>query len=273
MQIGRKHIRDTAIGLVGAVVGVVILDPVGQFWVAYWQERGVYDHPGRTLNAAAEALHAVAASAAFHWCGGIAIGFAVGVWLDALLRKRERRALIVPGRPEADGGPSRPWSSRLAGIASIQHAHVHDDAMRITLTDIVAPGSRLALVLSTVRVDQHSVVKDFHTKPNEYVYTSTLGGPDVKDHSIALTPPLSDDPTKPAAIEITLNHLTDTKRHATVRFEASGFDIAGRHFMNSGTGALLATRASITAIEILVQWGNIAEGRVDVRQLNPSELP
>jgi hypothetical protein len=213
----------------------------------------------------------IAATAWFPWVGGAVLGFTAGAWLDAAIRRREPRTLVVPAEKES-GGSVGGWAGPLSGVSSIQHTTISDDALTITLTDIVTdPPCRLALILSTVQVDRYSFVKDFHCGLGDYVHTSALGGPDVKDHSIALTPPLSSDPTKPATIQITLSRLTDTKRNATVSFEATGFDYAGKHFMNSGTGALLATRAAVTAVDVLVQWGKITEGRVVVRPLNLDE--
>ena len=89
MRFTRKGFRDLAAGAGALVFSVCVLDPVGEFWSAYWKERGVYQHPTQTVDHVIGALHALASNTQFHWIGGIIIGFAAGVWFDLLLKQRE----------------------------------------------------------------------------------------------------------------------------------------------------------------------------------------
>jgi hypothetical protein len=41
------------------------------------------------LNTVIAFFAAIASSPSFHWAGGAIIGFAVGVWLDAILKRRD----------------------------------------------------------------------------------------------------------------------------------------------------------------------------------------
>ncbi|MBA2588842.1 MAG: hypothetical protein H0U98_09490 [Alphaproteobacteria bacterium] len=83
-----KHLRTFALYLVGTVFAI---------WLgALAQDLHWLDHPRAQVQALMNVLAAVAHSEAFHWAGGVAIGFALGVWLDTMLRRKEA---VLPSAP------------------------------------------------------------------------------------------------------------------------------------------------------------------------------
>lgn len=79
----RKLVRKGAIWL----AGVVVLPPVGQFFLSLADERGIYQHPGARVAAMTGVLAIVVSSPWFHWIGGGIVGFAAGAWLDGTLKR------------------------------------------------------------------------------------------------------------------------------------------------------------------------------------------
>jgi len=88
MQIKRAHVRRVAGFLAATVFAIAFVAPIGQFFISLAEEYGWYQNPGAKLRAVI-AFFAIASSPSFHWAGGIIIGFAVGVWLDATLKRRD----------------------------------------------------------------------------------------------------------------------------------------------------------------------------------------
>jgi len=105
MSIRWKHVRVVAVWLAGAVATVAVVPLLGQFFVSLADEQGWYAHPSARVHAVLSALTAITASPWFHWLGGATIGFAGGVWLDAIARKRDIQPdLEVTFDPTNPGG-------------------------------------------------------------------------------------------------------------------------------------------------------------------------
>jgi hypothetical protein len=90
----------------------------GQFCVALAEERGVFTNPTAKVLAVTAWLEAVVASAPFHWGAGIAFGFAAGVYLDAIVRRRDAAqpntvAAPLPEVASTATSPQRPMTEPL----------------------------------------------------------------------------------------------------------------------------------------------------------------
>lgn len=95
MQIDRKTVRAAAAAFASAVVGILVLTPIGEFVVAYLQEKGFYEHPSATVARLIGFFAAVVSSNWFPWVAGASVGFLIGIWFDHLLRLRATRVLPV----------------------------------------------------------------------------------------------------------------------------------------------------------------------------------
>jgi hypothetical protein len=84
----RRKIRKIAIGLVVLVLLPLTLEIPGHWLIAWAEERGWFRRPSERLDAAMTYLSVITASPWFTWIGGGILGFAVSVWLDALLKRR-----------------------------------------------------------------------------------------------------------------------------------------------------------------------------------------
>lgn len=93
----RSYVRRIALSLVTAVLTIVVVPLAGQFFISLAEERGWYQNPGARLNAVIAFFAAIASSPSFHWVGGAIIGFAAGVWFDAILKRRDERLKATVG--------------------------------------------------------------------------------------------------------------------------------------------------------------------------------
>lgn len=76
---------------------IAVVAPAGQFFISLAEERGWYQNPSAKLRAVIAFFAAIASSPLFHWVGGAIIGFAGGVSLDIILKRRnEDDGLIQP---------------------------------------------------------------------------------------------------------------------------------------------------------------------------------
>jgi hypothetical protein len=94
MHIGRGHIKTVALWLAGTVFTVLLVAPVGQFFISLAEEWGWYQHPNAKVATVVAWFTAFAGHSWFHWIGGSIIGFAIGVWLDTLF-KRQSATLAI----------------------------------------------------------------------------------------------------------------------------------------------------------------------------------
>lgn len=90
----RSAIRKGAIWLGGALLTVVGFGVIGELFIKYAEQQGLYSDPKRTLEAALSWLWWLA----FNPVSLVLYGFGAGVWLDALLR-REPGAVDDAGQP------------------------------------------------------------------------------------------------------------------------------------------------------------------------------
>jgi hypothetical protein len=99
-------LKRVSVWLAGTLVSVTLIPVVGQWFIELAKERGTYDHPSQRLSAFATQLEAMGHSAVLHWAAGLAVAFALGAYLDGVLRRRENAAQIPPamssGQTEAD---------------------------------------------------------------------------------------------------------------------------------------------------------------------------
>lgn len=95
MQI-RKIIRLVA----GFAATVVALPVIGQWFIALAEELDWYKSPVET---AGFVISLITDSQWFPWTGGVVFGFAIGTWLDALLRRKEREPILSKARTDLTG--------------------------------------------------------------------------------------------------------------------------------------------------------------------------
>ena len=93
MRISRSRIRQVTLYLAGLVVACAVIAPAGQFFIALADERHWYEHPSQQVAALLAFFASLSANPWFHWFGGAIVGFAIGVRMDALLRRREEGAV------------------------------------------------------------------------------------------------------------------------------------------------------------------------------------
>jgi len=97
MRIRRSYVRRTTLFLVATVFTIAVVAPAGQFFISLAEEGGWYQNPSAKLRAVIAFFAAIASSPLFHWIGGAIIGLAGGVWLDAILKRRnDGEGLIYP---------------------------------------------------------------------------------------------------------------------------------------------------------------------------------
>jgi hypothetical protein len=87
MRIRMSYVRRIALSLVATVFTIAFVAPLGQFFISLAEEYGWYQNPSAKVRTVIAFFAAIASSPWFHWAGGIIIGFAVGVWLDATLKR------------------------------------------------------------------------------------------------------------------------------------------------------------------------------------------
>lgn len=89
MVLGMPTIRQI-VRSASAVGAAGILAPVaGEWFVKLAEERGLYEEPSSHLERAMSWLASWTAVPGFAWVAGSVLGFAVGLWVDALLRRRD----------------------------------------------------------------------------------------------------------------------------------------------------------------------------------------
>jgi hypothetical protein len=121
MHVTRKLLRTAAAWLASAVVAVSILAPIGQFFISLADERGLYQHPSARVAAMINALAIVVGSPWFHWIGGGIVGFAIGVWVDGTLKRRDETV-------SASGKGAAPFPRPIPGdlaMTAPQSEYVH----------------------------------------------------------------------------------------------------------------------------------------------------
>lgn len=80
-----------------AIVCAIVFIPVAsEYFIILAATLGLYNDPIGTAEAVLSFLHNLAAHPAFPWTAGIILGLTVGIWLDALIRKADERAPLVP---------------------------------------------------------------------------------------------------------------------------------------------------------------------------------
>lgn len=94
----RGLIKKIVLGFAAFVGTAVAVPLVGQFFISLAEEWGLYKQPSARLAVVIAWLADLTSQSWFHWIGGILIGFAAGVWLDALMKRREVTLLV----PEID---------------------------------------------------------------------------------------------------------------------------------------------------------------------------
>src|SRR5450759_3656492 len=112
MHVSRSHLRKISIWF---VLWGVVAPIVGQFSISVAQEWGWFQNPSGKVAAVLTWLATLTASTWFHWIGGAIVGFAAGVWLDAMLKRRDDAPLPVSSaeaKPALAAEVSPPTSKR-----------------------------------------------------------------------------------------------------------------------------------------------------------------
>jgi|SRR5215469_594341 len=89
MEINRTFVRRAALSLAGVVFTIVVVAPLSQFSISLAEEHAWYQNPSAKVRAVITFFAAITDNHWFHWIGGTIIGFAFGVWLDAILKRRD----------------------------------------------------------------------------------------------------------------------------------------------------------------------------------------
>lgn len=87
MATGRTQLRR----LLALLSAVVVVPVAGQFFVSWADEMQWYAHPSERVAAVIAGLNQINSNFWFHWIGGAMLGLAGGVWLDAVLKRRDDR--------------------------------------------------------------------------------------------------------------------------------------------------------------------------------------
>jgi hypothetical protein len=112
--IARKWIRRLALAAVSLLAAAILFPVVGQFFVELARERGLYEQPSARLEAVMEAAASLLQCRAFWWVAGLTVGFAAGVWIDALLARIDRR--------RAASGSASPTGTTPEHVAAMEAA-------------------------------------------------------------------------------------------------------------------------------------------------------
>lgn len=96
---GSRFVRWLATVVVVGLVLAVSFGVVGEFFIELAREKGLYDQPSERLSGFMTALSAFVTQTWFMALTGVAVGFAGGMWVDSLLRKRE----TAPNSGAGDG--------------------------------------------------------------------------------------------------------------------------------------------------------------------------
>lgn len=75
-----------------AILAAIIVVPVaGEWFVEFAKEKGLYEHPSENADAAMSWLSSLATQPAYWGVAGLAVGMAGGMWMDAVLKRREKQ--------------------------------------------------------------------------------------------------------------------------------------------------------------------------------------
>lgn len=147
----RHRVRTIALWVVGAVFTIMVAAPAGQFFINLVEGWGWLQNPDGKVATVIAFFASVAASAWFHWTGGALIGFAAGVWMDFLLRRREQRAALdEPGRPNTVEAKSQTLAVLDLRMICVMQMHVdisrleRDHYIEISAVAFNATGVKLA---------------------------------------------------------------------------------------------------------------------------------
>jgi hypothetical protein len=106
MADSRKVARGTAAAAAAVVLAIAVYPVAGEFFVELAREQGWYDRPSDRLAQMSASLSALGQADWFHWVGGWVIGLACGLWLDALLKRRQSPSFTATlRRPTQNGRP------------------------------------------------------------------------------------------------------------------------------------------------------------------------
>lgn len=92
MVLGMPSVRSIVRAASTVSAAGIISPVVGEWFVKLAEERGLYEEPSSHVERAMTWLASWTQMPGFGWVAGLLVGFAAGVWVDALLRRRERRA-------------------------------------------------------------------------------------------------------------------------------------------------------------------------------------
>jgi hypothetical protein len=81
-----------------AIVAAIIVVPVAGGWFSELaKEKGLYEHPSENMEAVMTWLSSFVSQPTYWGLAGLVVGMAVGMWMDAILKRREKDG--VTARP------------------------------------------------------------------------------------------------------------------------------------------------------------------------------
>jgi hypothetical protein len=89
-MLGRRFIRWFATAVLAGLVLTTFFGVVGEFFIEFAREKGVYQNPSQRLGVAMTALSDFVTQVWFIGLTTFSAGLAVGLWVDTLLRRREQ---------------------------------------------------------------------------------------------------------------------------------------------------------------------------------------
>lgn len=119
----RSSIRTVAAFAASSVFAVIVGGPGGNFFYDLYKSQGYFTDPNATVASVIAFLVWVAASPWFHWIGGGMIGFAAGVWLDYLSRRKRPSHTPEEAAP-AEEGPFSRWPDEYRPISVVSQRFV-----------------------------------------------------------------------------------------------------------------------------------------------------
>lgn len=88
MRIRWRHIKRAFV-VAGATFFTLAVTPtIGQFFISLAENHGLYKNPDALVFSMMDFIRALADATWFHWIGGGIIGFAIGAYIDSIMKER-----------------------------------------------------------------------------------------------------------------------------------------------------------------------------------------
>lgn len=135
-----KTVRSVSFGLATIVTTLAVLPVSGEFFVKLAEENGLYERPTERVGSIMSAISDLVGNPVFPWIAGIIIGFAVGVWLDAWMRRFDQ------GRSKSTSAPAwRPEGLHVSGMTVNAKRLYTDHYIEIAVHGFNATGGPISI--------------------------------------------------------------------------------------------------------------------------------